>query len=162
MVKKDSKNFWVVSGLIILNLVIFIAISGFFLTRIHHHWILPTASVLIAIELALAELLTPKALPGTTSLFRKTLLLTLLFFCLVGAARYYTIFTCYQICGLKLGLMYEIAAGVFAYGAFRFYREGSQAWAKVIGWIAFGFFITSILCFFVETQLMIITPEPLK
>jgi hypothetical protein len=150
---KNSKSFWVISGLIILNLSIFILIVGFFgdqPNQVHHHWILPTASALMALEIALAELITGKFAPRTTPLFRKTLLGILVFFCLVGAARYDTIFTCAHICGLKLGLMYMLAAGVFTISAFRFQQEGARTWTRASKWTAFLFFNASALCFLVE------------
>lgn len=148
MKTKESQAFWGVSGLIIFNLVVFISISGFFLNQIHHHWILPTASALMVVELALTETVTPRLLPRSTPLFRKTLLITLLVFCLVGAARHYTIFTCIENCGLKLGLMYEIAAGIFAFSAFRFQKEGNRNWARWTGGAAAIFLVLSGLCFF--------------
>ena len=149
MKNKYSKGFWVVSGLVILNLVIFILISGFFLNQVHHHWILPAASALIALEMLLAEFLAGRWMPDTLPTFRKTLLITLLFFCLVGAARHYTIFTCIENCGLKLGLMYELAAGVFAVSAFRFQKEGDRTWTRLSGLVGFFLFAASAVCFFI-------------
>ncbi len=122
-------KFWSIAGAIIFNLLLFIAVSSIFLNRIHHHWILPAASLAMGLQLAVVDFVPFIRRSSAAYVLRSSLLCILAVYCLIGLARVQTIFTCYQHCSLKLAGMWILAGLIMVWGAYHY--EKKSRWFKI-------------------------------
>lgn len=107
-----------VSAVIILNLLIFLAVTTMpAFQAAHHHWIFPLLAAVLAAQWAATFIL---KIPDA----RSPLLSVLLFLLCVGIARHATILTCFDRCAFKLAAAAAVAAPVFAVQG----RLGGAGW----------------------------------
>lgn len=114
----DKTNTRAVAAVVIVNLLVFLALTTApAFQAAHHHWVFPILAAALAAQWAATFLLKT---PGA----RSPLLSVLLFLLCIGIARHATILTCFDQCAFKLAAAAVIAAPVFL----------TQSWLGGAGW----------------------------
>ncbi len=108
------------SGVLILNLALFIAVASTPAFRAaHHHWIFPLFAAALSLEWAACFAL-PSGGRVSREAARATIVSTLLFLLIMGVVRHATILACFDRCAFKLAAAAALAAPIFwAHGLLR-------------------------------------------
>ncbi|MEK7233005.1 MAG: M28 family peptidase, partial [Elusimicrobiota bacterium] len=99
---------------VIVNLVLFIAVSALAIFQTaHHHWIFPIFAVLIALQWAATCTINNTLEKFDSAMARSSLISALLFLLIMGVIRHATILACFDRCAFKLAAASAFAAPVF-------------------------------------------------